>query len=354
MLRNVAVAGKSELEAHVIKATFPDHEIPKPKHVKAIFRYMNGNNNRCKEVAKMLLKRVQKTKTSKGNWQIIFKSLLVIHKAMQNREDDTFMRRISDVGASYLNLGSYLDRSSTSTWGHSKFCREYAQFLTDKLIAFKDFGRSLEHSSQDAKRKMKTLEPSELLRVCESLIQQLRDLVDSKPFEDENGFHPLMKYAMLLLSKDAYSLCTVMSLGVYCMMDHLVELEESETRSFLEITENYCTIIEDFSTLRKQIRVLKRSDVTELLMSPEDKEKTLKWLANVKECLQSHIDEDFGVGGTGKRGKKKRNQRKGHLPVRTRESDSIEGEVISLDAFLGEENNKSAGRPARKFGQRPS
>eukprot|EP00466_Bigelowiella_natans_P001995 jgi/Bigna1/142238/aug1.68_g16946 len=70
MLRKIATVGATEIEAHVIKATFPDHEIPKAKHVKAIFSEMRRKGFavhkalRRKDITDLLMTPRQLKKTS--------------------------------------------------------------------------------------------------------------------------------------------------------------------------------------------------------------------------------------------------------------------------------------------------
>jgi len=312
----------------VIKASYPDHAIPKPKHVNAILDVCHGDKSASREVVQMIVKRMEKARNAFGQWQIMFKSLLVLHKLMQYRRDSSFFEVLAETSPAFLNLSTYLDRSSTSAWGYSKFCQDYAHFLSDRILSFREIGPKFEVVNAETKKRMRAFKPGKLLKMCDILCRQFERLVQCKPFEETQGFHPLSKYCMVLLAKDAYNLTTLLSLAVYTMLDYLEDATEAKKKKFVQILDTYATSLHELSVLRNMFKALRNQEVMKLIPTEKECKKTLQFINKVKGYLLGKSD------GEGLFEKSFSTDRK--------RADSEE--VISLDDFLGSDGDSKVSR----------
>mmetsp|Transcript_5434 Transcript_5434/g.8030 ORF Transcript_5434/g.8030 Transcript_5434/m.8030 type:complete len:290 (+) Transcript_5434:63-932(+) len=280
--RNVSNVS-SELRSNLKKATTNNMSILKPTQIQKIFEATEGDFTNGNRVAEFLLQKIKKSITAKKKWKIVLKSLIVLHKGMQynHDEDSTFLNCLVEQPSHCWNLSSYLDKSTTETWTKSKFCGKYAKYLFKKTNTFSELGVVNRISDE-----FKEMKPSKIVNVLKVLNSELGGLALCVSEQDSSDVDPLSTYAMVIMSKDVHNITSIMSAGMYVMMDHIVKLRKETCRKFLSMLDSYIDNLEDIDKLRKCLRAIGRKEASNLIPSPKEREKTQALIRKVKDCVK--------------------------------------------------------------------
>lgn len=292
MLRNIVTVGQSELATAVIKATYPDSDLPKAKHVIAIVQTISKAPHLAREVSELIKQRIERCLKSGSQYRMLFKCLLVLHKLAMQRDSQNLIKVLVAMPLNFLHLSSYLDRTSTTSWGHSLFCRQYAAYIAQKVSSCRELGTSYEHTNSDTKNHMSALKPKKLGKISDILITQLEALLECKAYQeafDTEGGGLLSKMAISLLTRDLFGLTTILNLALYSMMDFLTDLDKKTTKSFIKSVDGFLACVPAIAKFRS-IAIHEAVSEAKKLLPGSDQLKTSKdWLKKVKTCLETHL-----------------------------------------------------------------
>jgi hypothetical protein len=186
MIRALNVAGLSEVEKRVVKATYDDDDPPKPKHVEALILLSTDH-----DLLPYLDKRIISLQ-----WNVCVKTMIVMHKLMMEG-DERWLTELSS-SPSLFSLPQSFDLTTDPTASsHTAFIHAYALYLQSKVDTFRALKVSSERSapSDSAKWAMK-LTANQVTHTLPSHQQQLDRLIQCTPRNTQDIHHPIIIAAM--------------------------------------------------------------------------------------------------------------------------------------------------------------
>ena len=229
MLRAMNVAGLSEVEKRVVKATYDDEEVPKAKHVEALI-LLSADHELLPYIDKRLIQPL---------WNVVCKALILVHR-LSLEGDERFLSELL-ASPALLSLPQSFDaREDPTASSHSAFIASYAAYLQCKVETFGRVKRSCErYAPVDSQRWAMRLTALQLSRHLPRLQRQFDRLLLTVPRHLEDTGQPIVIAAMSLCIKDAfrlYSTLTVMMLGV---LEVYEQMALKATRLMLHCTQRF-------------------------------------------------------------------------------------------------------------------
>lgn len=216
-----------------------------------------GSRLRVSYCTKTLMKRLTKTK----NWAVALKSLIVLHRTLQ---EGGFLFQdhlcyFSNGTRDYLNLSNFKDDSGPMAWALSSWVRRYARFLDERLICSRVLGSFLEAKGSAHVEKMPFLTTEELLEDIFALQALLQEVfvceVDGIAADND-----VVLGALRLVVRDSYSIHEEVECRIRELMERLDVLQLSEALQLLQVYRKaseqsgrlleFCALCEDSGILK--------------------------------------------------------------------------------------------------------
>jgi len=231
LIRNMSVVGLSELETTVVKATYPDDDPPKLKHVQVLVETTIQRPHQ--DMLYLFQKRIQQPK-----WNIVLKTFVVLHRlAIEGHED--FLHRLASN--SYMfDVNTFSDTTSPGGAEHSRFVRTYADYLHEKVLTYKQINFSAErHQSAKTKAWALSLGRSDLCAALPRLQVQFDKLLACSPYASGDMLHLIEKSAAALLIRDAFKIYSMLTLLMLVVLDTFQTMDLEETSTCLESAKRF-------------------------------------------------------------------------------------------------------------------
>jgi len=229
MLRAINTAGLSEIEKRVVKATYDDFDPPKAKHVESLV-LLSADHDLLQFLDKRIIS---------PQWNICFKSLILMHKILQEG-NPRFFSELLEV-PSILELPQQFDSfGDIEASIHAKFINFYAKYLTLKISSYRELNISIERfPTNQAKKWSKKLNNSQLIKTITILQTQFTAILKLSPKSSEEQQSPITISAMTLIIKDAFRLYSILTLLMMLVLEHYDSMNLVQTETILLATQKF-------------------------------------------------------------------------------------------------------------------
>ena len=208
MIRAINVAGLSEVEKRVVKATYDDDDPPKAKHVEALL-LLSADHELLPYLDKRIISPL---------WNVCLKTVIVMHK-LALEGDERFLSELAS-SPSLFSLPQSFDVSADPTASaHTAFVHAYAAYMAVKVDAFSAVKLSVErYTPADSQKWAMKLSSPKLCKVLPRLQKQFDRLLLTMPRNSEDIHHPITIAAMALCIKDAFRLYSILTITMLVVL----------------------------------------------------------------------------------------------------------------------------------------
>ncbi|PWN48452.1 ANTH-domain-containing protein [Violaceomyces palustris] len=227
----------------VKSATKPKPGPPKPKYIDPIIATTFSSDGSLQDVCKALGQRLREP-----NATVVYKALIVLHTMIRNGAVDNVLGYLA-TEASGLRLRS-VNSGSWQGYDAPQSISAYAQYLDERIRAYRELKHDVIRSSDSARTKGKggsgsnrlrrlTVEKGLLREVA--ITQKVANTVLQCSFflEDLNDELTLTAFRMAL--KDLLAVYTAINEGVINILEHYFEMAKSDAERALELYKRFCT-----------------------------------------------------------------------------------------------------------------
>ena len=229
MLRALNVAGLSEVEKRVVKATYDDYDPPKLKHVEALI-LLSADHELLPYIDRRLIV---------PQWNVACKALILVHR-LSLEGDERFLSELV-ASPSLLSLPQTFDASYDPTASsHSAFISAYAAYLQAKVEAYGGVKRSCErYAPADSQKWAMRLTATQLSTLLPRLQRQFDRLLLTLPRNSEDTQQAIVIAAMTLCVKDAFRLYSVLTVQMLAVLQVYEQMGLKQTASMLACTKRF-------------------------------------------------------------------------------------------------------------------
>ena len=194
MIRALNVAGLSEVEKRVVKATYDDDDPPKAKHVEALI-LLSADHDLLPYLDRRLISTC---------WNVACKTLILAHR-LALEGDERFLAEMAASASSLQSLPASFDADADPTASaHSAFVHAYADYLQAKLQSFAAIRLSCErYPPAESHKWASRLSSLQLAKVLPRIQRQFDRLLLTAPRNATTQEHPIPIAAMSLCIKSA-------------------------------------------------------------------------------------------------------------------------------------------------------
>ena len=238
----------------VVKATNNDYVPPKEKHVRRLMMitYNPGNGYDHPRVGSEDIVTAIKRRFSSGSPIIVLKSLILLHRLMQ--EGDVRFAKVCKERPSIFALGPFQDAERGLGYELAEYAKRYVVYLNSRALFLRDAGFDIDHDEKDAIlhscRRLDSTKVAELLPVVLKLMQALVKIgIQPASFKD-----PVVCSANILLLKDSFHLYRFSNEISLNILDNCTEWYKSPSER--DRVNNLFTQLQQFVALTSSLNAL--------------------------------------------------------------------------------------------------
>lgn len=276
----------TNLEVAVLKATTHDDTPTDERYVYEVVHLVSADKKYAAACARAIGKRISRTR----KWIVALKSLTLVFRIFQ-AGDPYFPREVLQVmtkGAKFLNLSTFRDDSSSSSWDYTAFVRAFALYLDERLDCFITGKLQRRYTNIDTRREEKggqssndsiaDMKPSVLLDNIAFWQRLLERSIATRP-TGAAMTNRLVKISLHAVVEESFHLYKDISEGLTLLVKSFFHLQYEDCvnafQTFSKARSQFAEL-SGFYSLCKGIRVGRDSEYPRVEILPEERIETLR------------------------------------------------------------------------------